>query len=404
MILRRGMGALVPAGTPYFPGQGPLLPTVIRTIAGREREGRQFGVTAYPRGLGGRGFGTNAVRRRGVRGLGDVTYCVNNPPNQAQQDYLQIAAIPWSLIDCGGTPTPQGANQGNQPVVTIANPNAAPGAAPVYQAPTDIEDCVSMGLATSAGQACVARNTARAVAAENAHLTDNSQYQTQLCIANGGGGWVPAGQDVGQWCAGNYGGVVPTTYSPVASIGTSGTPVPAGGAVAAQQSYAYSPVLHFLSSTGNAARFNVGDYWTVNIQGGAPNSPVTAVGGMNGAKNVTVMGSTDASGSFSLQGQMTADQIGSWQEQWNVGNAAAGFVAFTVNPAGSTSAVVPPNKQAPPVVTPPVVTPPVVTPPATTGTFDLGTFLTESVFMGIPNWILLAGVGGVVLLMGAHQR
>ena len=52
-----------------------------------------------------------------------------------------------------------------------------------------------MGLATSAGQACVARNTARAVAAENAHIANNQQYQTQLCIANGGGGWVPAGQD-----------------------------------------------------------------------------------------------------------------------------------------------------------------------------------------------------------------
>ena len=157
MILRRGMSAFVPAGAPYFARQAPLVPTIINTIAGRAFEGGKYGVTRNV-------LGTNPVLRGSRmrrRGMGDVTYCSNNPPSGSQAAYLAANGIAYSIVDCGGTATPQGTNLGNQPITTIANPNTAPLVAPVYQAPTGIEDCVAMGLATSAGQACVARNTAR---------------------------------------------------------------------------------------------------------------------------------------------------------------------------------------------------------------------------------------------------
>jgi len=70
MLIRRGVSALVPAGAPYMRNQAPLIPTIIQTIAGVEREGGRFGVTANPvfppligrgprfqRGVGGRGLG-----------------------------------------------------------------------------------------------------------------------------------------------------------------------------------------------------------------------------------------------------------------------------------------------------------------------------------------------------------
>ena len=275
MILRRGMSALVPAGAPYFGRQAPLVPTIINTIAGRAFEGGKYGVTRNV-------LGTNPVLRGSRmrrRGMGDVTYCSNNPPSGSQAAYLAANGIAYSIVDCGGTATPQGTNLGNQPITTIANPNTAPLVAPVYQAPTGIEDCVAMGLATSAGQACVARNTARAVAAENAHIANNQQYQTQLCIANGGGGWVPAGQDVGQWCAGHYGGSVTSGYVPIVSSGSSGTSAtpPASGAAVVPSAGAARLSFQNLTNA-STSQFQVGDKWIVSITGAAPEYSGRGVG------------------------------------------------------------------------------------------------------------------------------
>lgn len=401
MILRRGVGALVPAGMPYFRAQRPLLPTVIQTIAGRQVEG--------PRGLG-----TNAVlRRRGVRGLGAaVTYCQNSPPDAATAAIIAARGDSVSLVQCGGTPTPQGTNQGNQPVFTIANPNAVPGAAPVYQAPTDIEDCVSMGLATSAGQACVARNTARAVAAENAHLANNQQYQTQLCISNGGGGWVPAGQDVGAWCAGQYGGSVTSGYVPIVSSGPSGTPVTSASGAAVVPS-AGAARLSFQNLTGSSSsQLAVGDKWVVSITGAPANTRVNVLGGLNGASAFNVMGSTDSAGNFSKSGQITADQAGTWQETWSLGDPqqgpvqSVGFVAFTVQPQSSQSPAASASSSSSPSgggAATPSTSGGGAAVATTAGTFDLGSFLTGSAFLGLPNWMLLAAAAGAIVLFGSKR-
>jgi len=402
MILRRGVGDLVPAGTPYFPHERPLVPTIIQTVEGRAREGGRFGVTSVP--LSGLAGLVAAVHAR--RGMGDVQYCSSNPPSASQAAYLGQQGISYSIVECGGTPTPQGTNQGNQPVSGILNTNVAPSSAPVYQAPTDIEDCVALGLGTSAGQACVARNTQRAVNAENAHLSDNQQYQTQLCIANGGGGYVPAGQDVGSWCAGQYGGSVPATYAPMVSSGPSGVVTASGAAPAVPAATAATFSFQNLTS-GNVSQFNVGDKWQISISGTQPNMPVWVVGGKNGASSGTQMGQTNGSGAFSLSGQMTADQVGTWQEAWSVGNPAVapaqnvGFLAFSVLAPPATKTI---DTTGGGGSTGGGGTSTTTTTTNATGTFDIGSFLTESVFMGIPNWILIAGAGAIFLFMsGGHK-
>ena len=96
MILRRGVGALVPAGLPYFARQAPLVPTIINTIAGREFEGGRYGVTRNV-------LGTNPVLRGSRmkrRGMGDVQYCSNNPPI-CKPSVLSRAANEHRLLNCG---------------------------------------------------------------------------------------------------------------------------------------------------------------------------------------------------------------------------------------------------------------------------------------------------------------
>ena len=133
---------------------------------------------------------------------------------------------------------------------------------------------------------------------------------------------------------------------------------------------------------------------------------------MNGAMSYSVMGSTDGSGNFSKSGQITADQVGTWQETWGVGDPtkgpaqSVGFIAFTVQPP-SQALTTPPAKQTTggggttiPSTTGGGGGTTTTTPP---GTFDIGSFLTGSAFMGIPNWMLLAGAGGLVLFMGGRH-
>ncbi len=59
-------------------------------------------------------------------------------------------------------------------------------------------------------------------------------------------------------------------------------------------------------------------------------------GGQNGAQDTTPMGNSDSSGNWTSNGQITADQIGSWTEAWSVGGQPVGNFAFTVVPAGTT--------------------------------------------------------------------
>jgi hypothetical protein len=92
-------------------------------------------------------------------------------------------------------------------------------------------------------------------------------------------------------------------------------------------------------SSGNGSVLKVGDHWRITISGATPNAPVSVSGGMNGTSATNAMGSTDANGNFSLTGTISADEVGSWAEQWYVGSQLSGSIYFTVpNPNADQAA------------------------------------------------------------------
>jgi hypothetical protein len=160
--------------------------------------------------------------------------------------------------------------------------------------------------------------------------------------------------------------IAPTPY--VQTSGGSNTPTSSG-----------RPVLSFTNLTsGNNSVFNVGDRWQIQITGAAPNAAVSVTGGQGGASSTAAMGTTDSSGSFSMNGQMSAAQVGPWTEQWIVNGSSIGSFSFTVSSTSSTS-----------------------TAAATGGsvTGSMSDLLSASTTVGgtsIPDWAI--GLGAVVLL------
>lgn len=330
-MIVRGMGALVKAGTPYFPGQGPLLETDISTIAGLERLGGRFGVSVPPRFSrrpvpyipGSRRWGGTGVQGyRGRRGLSGPIVAVDIPAAPGTSTGHQGAVATFENLTTGDASF---FRQGDQWRISIVG--AAPNN-PVYL---------------------------------NSHLDG-----------------------------------APATYSGLQDVSLSA--------------------------------------WTGKTEWG--DQPV---------------GQTNAAGSWSAAGVMGPAQAGKWQHSWNisellmpiifrVADASGNVPLWTGTQAGTAYYTLagnhPPTQPAPaPVVlslaemlakygiTLPGSTPATAgTPPAAVATggagspavtggggtpanvpnpdsFDVGGLLTGSVFLGIPNWILLAGIGGAWLLL-----
>jgi len=104
-----------------------------------------------------------------------------------------------------------------------------------------------------------------------------------------------------------------------------------------------SGTLQFVNlTTGDAALLHVGDRWRVTITGASPNVQVSVRGGKDGANIAAAMGATDSAGNFSLSGQITADQVGAWSEEWFVSSAKSGAFSFRV--IGADAPVTPPGQ------------------------------------------------------------
>ena len=133
------------------------------------------------------------------------------------------------------------------------------------------------------------------------------------------------------------GGYTGSTTGPQPS-GAIAPPFTPGASTAATGSTGSNPSFTFTNLTsGNNSSFNVGDRWQIQITGAAPNAAVVVNGGQTGANASSQMGTTDSTGSFSMNGQMDASQVGSWSEQWTVGGKQVASFGFTVNPTGSAA-------------------------------------------------------------------
>jgi hypothetical protein len=158
----------------------------------------------------------------------------------------------------------------------------------------------------------------------------------------------------------------------------------------------YHPTLTFTTSRGSGSgqTLQPGDAWKITISGARPGASVAVYGGQDGANFSNTMGTIDTAGNWQATGSIDATQKGSWSEDWRVDGSSIGSFTFAVAvPSAPPPATTPPPRTGGPDPNP-------NTPPPSDGGGGSLSFLTGSAFLGIPNWALLAGVGGLVFLGG----
>lgn len=135
--------------------------------------------------------------------------------------------------------------------------------------------------------------------------------------------------------------------------------------------------------------YAIGEAWTLLITG-PPGQQVAVVGGKNGDNSINTMGATDSGGRFTLSGTFTADQVGSWHEEWKVGGQSAGVVNFAVQGQASSNVKDAMDKKT-------------ADTGGTTGSQVVQDALDAITGSGIPSWAIYAAVGlGAVMLLKSH--
>jgi len=136
----------------------------------------------------------------------------------------------------------------------------------------------------------------------------------------------------------------------------------------------------------SASYFQPGDRYQIKVSG-PPNSPVSVTVRLpSGELSSTTYGSTDASGNFSMIGDMGVEHLGHWVETWHVaGQDVAPVLSFDVLKAPTAA---PSSSQSD--------TPPVVVEDGTP--FDLSTFASEN------KWLLIGGAAVVAFVMMRGKR
>jgi len=285
-------------------------------------------------------------------------------------------------------------------VTTIWTPQSGfvqGGGAPpaVYQAPALIPPpaCVQDTQPGGAAFSDACQTLLMKIQQQNFQLANNANFKVdyQNCVGQGLDPSVCASRTYGLTPAGGYtsdagagpGGstlILDANGNPVSGVPVyTGPPLtPAAGAPGV------TPSLKFTNLTsGNSGVLKIGDRWQIVISNAARNAPVSVTGGQNGAHDTTPMGSTDSSGNWTSNGQITADQIGSWTEAWTVGGQPVGQFSFSV-PGGSSASSTSPE----------------------TGQTVTGSWMSKTVNIGgasIPDWALI-GAGLVVVFLMMRGR
>jgi hypothetical protein len=130
------------------------------------------------------------------------------------------------------------------------------------------------------------------------------------------------------------------TDTPIAGVGTTPTPpAPAPAPVLPGVGHGFGDAPHIagtraamtnISRPGAPGRFRVGDPWQITIEAAA-GSPIYAVATRNGVSlGQSSFGLVPAAGVLVLTGTMSADQIGSWIENWYAGTHFINQIGFSV--------------------------------------------------------------------------
>lgn len=247
-----------------------------------------------------------------------------------------------------------GTGAGSGFLSTPGNAATASGGPAVYQAPTAVPVPACASDTQPGGAAFSASCIAQVLAAQQQNMNLNNAANYAVDITNCNNDWAEnnaaytADGIVGppNTCANDQFGLTPTQTG--GYTGSTTGPQPSGAITApftpgastgtATGSTGTNPAFTFTNLTsGNNSSFNVGDRWQIQIIGAAPNSPVSVVGGQSGANTTASMGTTDSGGNFATNGQMTAAEVGPWQETWTVGGRQVASFSFTVSPTGSAA-------------------------------------------------------------------
>jgi hypothetical protein len=159
--------------------------------------------------------------------------------------------------------------------------------------------------------------------------------------------------------------------------------------------------ISFTTSSGNTSTPAVGDRWTISISYPAGRGlPVSVYGSTapNGPRAETPYGALDQNGNWTSSGVFTADEIGTWYEDWKVGGQVVGNWTFTLVPAAAATAPAPVPTSAPASPYSPVV----VVAPTGSG-FSLSGLLSTPLGP-FPLWVWAAGGIGAYAVFGGHRR
>ena len=198
---------------------------------------------------------------------------------------------------------------------------------------------------------------------------------------------------------------------------------PGATVASAPQSTTGAPTsVQLVNSSRPGQSFRVGDNFAVTVHG-SPGQPVSVSGTQNNvSKGTTPVGTTDATGNFTINGTMTPDTVGNWSETWIVGGAAAPALNYSVAAApGGAAPSTSSSPSAGPAATSSSSTSTTLTTPSSSSStsstsnstaanwleqtaFTIPFIGTETGGYPVPWWEVLVGAGAVALWMYMSSR
>jgi hypothetical protein len=282
----------------------------------------------------------------GKFGLGEMS---DAAALQLASEYIRGNA-PYGASVCGPNTTPENNGWLNDPVaLKVAEiPHARPGVNdPYYNAGSPVHVSADSwayywqmvtGTSGPTSAALGIPNTVGLTLGQYYHLINGGKFDFPPATCYQGNQLIPSEAAIAKALADVKSGRL-TVYLNIPAVTTPANQTPAQNNVNTTQaatSGGKMGTLTFHNSRGSNVLLP-GDTWTITIEGSYPNAAVYVVGGKNGESIKSPMGSTNASGGFSLSGTLTSGDVGTWSETWIVHDVTIGTFTFTVQLPTSNS-------------------------------------------------------------------